>query len=77
MQKYLVTRSDENAEYHIFLASGGKKDCSPGDHSLCGTASKEGMSPEDQLSVCQAKPGTLALLSRAEQPLCPQCVQLI
>ncbi len=76
MQKYLVTRNDENSEYHIFLATGGKKDCSVTGGSLCQKMDAEKISGDHHLSVCQAKPGTMALLSR-ENNICPDCVRLI
>ena len=75
MDKYLVVREKSGSQYHIFRAEGTAKDCRvQGDSSLCGSQTEESIDREESLSVCKARYGTLAILSRKEGAICKECL---
>ncbi|MES0492152.1 MAG: hypothetical protein ABUK01_19345 [Leptospirales bacterium] len=78
MKKYLVLKENSENLYHVFTAEGNAKNCKPSsENSLCGRVAAMETNSEDPLVSCLAGPGTMALLSRTEEPVCARCVSFI
>ena len=78
MEKFLVMKEKKEDLYHIFTADGGKKDCTATvENSLCDRMTVKKSDKEAVLVQCLGKPGTMASLSRAEEPVCPACVSFM